>query len=79
MEEIEISSIVRPKSGENCFVLEFANKENVLKFLDYVYPNDDFIILQRKYLTSCALRRKLGEFGESWKANTEPSLQSRKV
>lgn len=64
MEEIEISSIVRPKSGENCFVLEFANKENVLKFLDYIYPNSDFIILQRKYLTSCALRLKLGEFGE---------------
>lgn len=65
IEEVGISSIVRPKSGENCFVLEFASKENVLKFLDYIYPNNDFIILQRKYLTSCALRLKLGEFGES--------------
>lgn len=65
IEEVGISSIVRPKSNENCFVLEFANKKDVLKFLDYVYPNDDFIILQRKYLTNCALRLKLGEFGES--------------
>lgn len=79
IKEVDISSAIRPKSGENCYVLEFANKGDVLKFLDYIYPNKDFIILQRKYLNQEALRLKLGEFGETCDGNTEPSLQSRKV
>lgn len=79
IKEINISSVVRPKSGENCYVLEFANKKDVLSFLDYIYPNETFIILQRKYLNQKALRLKLGEFGETCNGNTEPSLQSRKV
>ena len=63
IKEIDVSSVIRPKSGENCYVLEFANKEDVLKFLNYIYPNEQFIILQGKYLNQKALRLKLGEFG----------------
>lgn len=79
IKEIGIASTIRPKANENCYVLEFANKQDVLKFLEYIYPNEDFIILQRKYLKYKALRLKLGEFGEACDGNTEPSLQSRKV
>lgn len=79
IKDIGISSVIKPKTGENCFVLEFANKKDVLLFLNYIYPNNDFIILQRKYLKYKALRLKLGEFGETCDGNTEPSLLSRKV
>lgn len=48
LKQCAISTIIRPKSNENCFVLEFANREDVLKFLNFIYPNDSFIILKRK-------------------------------
>lgn len=60
---IGITTKLRPKSKENCYVIEFANKKDVLKFLDYIYPNNNFIILQRKYLKANALRLELEEFG----------------
>lgn len=65
---IGISSIIRPKSDENCYVIEFSNKEDVLKFINYIYPKDDeFIVLQRKYLKANALRLELEEFGGNTK------------
>lgn len=66
-----ISSAIKPKTGENVSVMEFAAKETVLKFLDYIYPDDSFIILNRKYEKAKALRLELGEFGEP--KNTELS------
>ena len=35
--KIGISTIVRPKSDEDCFVLEFANKVDIIKFYNYIY------------------------------------------
>ncbi len=67
IKELDISTVVRPKTGENCFVLEFANKDDVLKFLNYIYPNNDFIVLNRKYLKAKALRLELEENGEGAK------------
>lgn len=63
IKELDISTIIRPKSKENCYVIEFANQKDILKFLDYVYC-DDFIILKRKYLKAKALRLELEENGE---------------
>lgn len=60
---LNISSTIRPKSKEKCFVIEFSNKKDVLKFLEFIYPNEDFIILHRKYLKANALRLELEEFG----------------
>lgn len=65
---IGISSTIRPKSDEECYIIEFANKDDVLKFINYIYPkDDDFIILQRKYLKANALRLELEEFGGNTK------------
>ena len=65
---IGISSTIRPKSNEDCYIIEFSNKEDVLKFINYIYPkDDDFIILQRKYLKANVLRLELEEFGGSTK------------
>ena len=65
---IGISSIIRPKKGEDCYVISFGSKEDVLKFINYIYPkDDDFIILQRKYLKANAVRLELEEFGGSTK------------
>lgn len=66
-----ISSTIRLKSNEKCFVLEFSSKVMVLNFLNFIYPNNNFIILKRKYNKANALRLELGEFGES--KNTELS------
>lgn len=61
---IGISSTIRPKSDENCYIIEFSNRDDVLKFINYIYPeNDKFIVLQRKYLKANALRLELEEFG----------------
>lgn len=60
-----ISTKIRPKSDGNCYVLEVAKKETVLKLLDCLYKDDSFIVLKRKYSKANALRLELGEFGES--------------
>ena len=60
---IGITTKLRPKSKENCYIIEFANKKDVLDFLDYIYPDENFIILKRKYLKAKALRLELEEFG----------------
>lgn len=64
LKQCDISTTIRPKGKEKCFVLSFANKKNVLKFLNYIYPDDSFIILKRKYEKATALRLELGENGE---------------
>lgn len=61
--KIGISSSIRPKKDNDCFVLEFSSKQDVLIFLNYIYPNDSFVVLNRKYLTACALRLELEENG----------------
>lgn len=63
IKEVNISTVVRPKTSCNCYVVEFSNKKDVLKFIDYIYP-DDFVVLKRKYLKAKALRLELEENGE---------------
>lgn len=70
--ELEISTIIRPKKDENTFVLEFSNKVQVLKFLNWLYE-DDFIVLKRKYNTYNALRLELDKFGGTTNNSTIPS------
>lgn len=73
-----ISSIIRPKKGERCFVLEICNREMVTDFMNYVYPSGCIIVLPRKFEKVQALRRELGENGETYiesvVGNTVPSL-----
>ena len=64
----DIVTTVRPKSNENCFVLEFANKKDILKFYNLVYQDKDFIILKRKYIKYSALRLELEENGEGYES-----------
>lgn len=62
---VGICTTIRPKSGEtDCFVIEFSNKCDVIKFLNYIYQ-DDFVVLKRKYSKYNALRLELEENGES--------------
>lgn len=63
--KIGISTIVRPKTNEDCFVLEFANKEDIIKFYNYLYADTSFIPLKRKFDNYNALRLELGEFRET--------------
>lgn len=61
--KIGITTIVKPKSGgEKCFVLEFANKKDIIVFYNYLYADKDYIPLQRKFSNYNALRLELGEF-----------------
>ena len=65
IKKLNISTVIRPKSKEACYILEFSNRNDVLKFCEHIYPNEDFIILSRKYLKYKALRLELEENGES--------------
>ena len=65
IKNLSISTIIRPKGNENCYVLSFSNKTDVLKFCEHIYPNEDFIVLNRKYLKYKALRLELEENGGS--------------
>jgi len=64
IKKLDISTIVRPKKDENCYIIEFSNKHDVLKFLKHIYSDKDFIVLKRKYLKAEALRLELEENGE---------------
>ena len=77
----DIATRLYPKNNENCYVLEFTNRDRVLKALDFIYSDKNFVILRRKFDKANALRRELGENGEGVNDsnNTVPSLPSRKV
>ncbi len=63
--KIGISSSIKPKGTEKCFVLKISSKKDVLKFCEWIYSDKDFIILKRKFDVFRALRLELGEFGET--------------
>lgn len=68
--KIGISTIVRPKANEDCFVLEFANREDIMKFYNYLYADTSFIPLKRKFDNYNALRLELGEIRETTNSTT---------
>jgi hypothetical protein len=60
--KLGITTMVRPKSNEDCYVLEFANKKDIIIFYNYLYKDTSFIPLKRKFDNFNALRLELGEF-----------------
>ena len=68
--KIGISTIVRPKTNEDCYVLEFANKQDIINFYNYLYKDKSFIPLKRKFENYNALRLELGEFSENMNNTT---------
>lgn len=75
--KLNIPTKIYPVKNENCFVLEFADRERVMYFLSWLYQNPADVILYNKYQKYCALRLELEENGGSWIPNyTVPSLQS---
>lgn len=60
-----IATSIKPKSKEDCHVMEFSDRTRIKMFLDYIYPDEEFIILKRKFIKAQALRLELGEFGET--------------
>lgn len=71
--KLGIVSALRPKSNENCFVLELSSKKDVLQILSYMYGKEDLIVLHRKYNKYNALRLELGEFEETTIISTTSS------
>jgi hypothetical protein len=65
LKKLDISTVIHPKGEEKCYIIEFANKKDVLTFFNHIYSDDEFIILKRKYLKAEALRLELEEFGET--------------
>lgn len=63
--ELNISTIIKPKTNENIFVLEFSSKKDVLSFGNWIYQDENFIILKRKFNNFNALRLELDKFGET--------------
>lgn len=54
--DLSISSKIKPSKNKNFYILEIHNKEDISKFLNYIYQDDSFIILKRKYEKANALR-----------------------
>lgn len=72
--KLNITSIIHPKKGENTFVLEIAALDDVMKFGNWLYQDEDFIILKRKFNRFNALRLELDKFGGTTSNNgTIPS------
>lgn len=69
--KLQISTILRPKVNENCYILEFSSLKDVLHFCNHIYSDENFIILKRKYLKYKALRLELEENGESSNNNCQ--------
>lgn len=65
LNKLDISTAIKPKTGCDCYAMDFANKKDVLKFCEHIYPDESFIILNRKYLKYKALRLELEENGET--------------
>lgn len=65
LDRFGISSAIKPKKDEDCYIIEFSDKERVFKFLNIIYPDNSFIVLERKYKKAIALRRTSGEFRET--------------
>lgn len=67
---LNISTSIKPKSNhEKCYILEFSERSDVLKFCEHIYSDNNFIILKRKYLKYDALRLELEENGEGRKVS----------
>ena len=49
IDELGIPSVIRPKKGENCYVLEFSKLGDVIKFCSYIYEDTDDVVVMRKY------------------------------
>jgi intein/homing endonuclease len=67
----EISTCIKPKGTEKCYMMDFSSKRDVLKFINLVYDDSELIILKRKYNKALALRLELGEFGEPYVDNID--------
>ena len=70
LEKTSITSRMYPKKGENCYVVELTSKEAILKILEYMYGDEDLIVLHRKYNKYKALRLELGENEETTLGST---------
>lgn len=77
--KLGIVSALRPKSNENCFVLELSSKKDVLQVLSYIYGKEDLIVLRRKYNKYNALRLELGEFEETIRNTTSSQATDHSV
>lgn len=70
LQKLKITSSLHPKGTENCYVLELASKEDVKNILSYMYKDEKFVVLHRKFEKYNALRLELGEFDETTKGTT---------
>ena len=60
-------------------MLEFANKNDVLKFYDYLYSDKFFIPMKRKFERYNALRLELGGFSGNAKSTILSCATDRSV
>lgn len=59
-DELNISSSIKPKGTEKCFVLSFSKISDVKRFGDYVYSDKLAIVLKRKYNKYLELLEQIG-------------------
>lgn len=75
LSKLNITTSLHPKGKEKCFVLEVANLNDVMAILRYIYQDESFIVLHRKFNKYNALRLELGE-NEETTSNSAISCQA---
>lgn len=61
LENNDIISSIHPKSNNKCYILDISSKDiNIISFLNYIYQDENFVILKRKYEKAQALRQIIG-------------------
>lgn len=58
-EQMLIISTVKPVKDEACFILAFSKPDDMLKFCEFVYSDDEVIVLKRKYKSYIELRKEI--------------------
>lgn len=59
-EELQISSAIKPKKGEDCLVLHFSKIADIIKFGEYLYSNKKDVVLSRKYEKFISFKDEVG-------------------
>lgn len=59
LDDYNILTDIHKKGQENCYDITFCDLDRVIKFFKIIYPDDSFIILDRKYQNWIKLKNEL--------------------
>ena len=58
-EQLLIISTVKPVKDEQCFVLAFSKPDDMLRFCEFIYSDEEVVILKRKYKSYVEFKKEI--------------------